>query len=82
VELLLKVDSKGRVLIPRALREQLGIRKLVKARVEGGRVVLEPVGDPVELLERAVVEGTEDVEGEIGELRRVAEVELRKLVEG
>uniref|UniRef100_A0A7C1TAC3 AbrB/MazE/SpoVT family DNA-binding domain-containing protein n=1 Tax=Thermofilum pendens TaxID=2269 RepID=A0A7C1TAC3_THEPE len=82
MELLLKVDSKGRVLIPRALREQLGIRKLVKARVEGGRVVLEPVGDPVELLERAVVEGTEDVEGEIGELRRVAEVELRKLVEG
>jgi len=82
VELLLKVDSKGRVLIPRALREQLGIRKLVKARVEGGRVVLEPVGDPVELLERVVVEGTEDVEGEIGELRRVAEVELRKLVEG
>uniref|UniRef100_A0A7J3X4Y9 AbrB/MazE/SpoVT family DNA-binding domain-containing protein n=1 Tax=Thermofilum pendens TaxID=2269 RepID=A0A7J3X4Y9_THEPE len=82
MELLLKVDSKGRVLIPRALREQLGIRKLVKARVEGGRVVLEPVGDPVELLERVVVEGTEDVEGEIGELRRVAEVELRKLVEG
>jgi len=50
--------------------------------VEGGRVILEPVGDPIELLEKSVVEGTEDVEREIGELKRVAEAELRKLVEG
>jgi len=64
VELLLRVDDKGRVLIPRALRERLGIRKLVKARVGGRRVVLELVRDHVELLKGAVVEGTEDVEGE------------------
>ena len=82
VELLLRVDEKGRILIPRSLREQLGIRRLVKARVEGKRIVVEPVEDPVTLLERAVVKGTEDVEKEIRELRKVAEAELRKLVEG
>jgi len=81
VELLLKVDEKGRILIPRALREKLGIGRLVRARVEEGRIVIEPVGDPLELLERAVVKGTEDVEREIGELRRIAEAELRKLAE-
>jgi AbrB family looped-hinge helix DNA binding protein len=82
VELLLKVDEKGRILIPRALREKLGIGRLVRARVEEGRIVIEPVEDPLELLEKAVVKGTEDVEREIGELRRIAEAELRKLVEG
>jgi bifunctional DNA-binding transcriptional regulator/antitoxin component of YhaV-PrlF toxin-antitoxin module len=82
VEMLLRVDGKGRILIPRALREKLGIGRLVRARVEEGRIVIEPVGDPLELLEKAVVKGTEDVEREIGELRRVAEAELRKLVEG
>jgi AbrB family looped-hinge helix DNA binding protein len=81
VEMLLKVDGKGRVLIPRALREKLGIGRLVRARVEEGRIVIEPVGDPLELLERAVVKGTEDVEREVGELRRIAEAELRKLAE-
>jgi AbrB family looped-hinge helix DNA binding protein len=81
VELLLKVDEKGRVLIPRALREKLGIGRLVRARVEEGRIVIEPVRDPLELLEKAFVKGTEDVERGIGELRRVAEAELRKLAE-
>jgi AbrB family looped-hinge helix DNA binding protein len=82
VEMLLRVDEKGRILIPRALREKLGIGRLVRARVEEGRIVIEPVEDPLELLEKAVVKGTEDVEREIGELRRIAEAELRKLVEG
>lgn len=81
MELLLKVDEKGRILIPRALREKLGIGRLVRARVEEGRIVIEPVEDPLEPLEKAVVKGTEDVEREIGELRGIAEVELRKLAE-
>jgi len=76
VELLLKVDEEGRMLIPKALRERLGLGRVVRARVEGGRMVLEPVRDPIELLEKAVVKGTEDVEKEIVELRGVAEREL------
>jgi AbrB family looped-hinge helix DNA binding protein len=76
VELLLKVDEEGRMLIPKALRERLGLGRVVRARVEEGRMVLEPVRDPIELLEKAVVKGTEDVEKEIVELRGVAEREL------
>jgi AbrB family looped-hinge helix DNA binding protein len=76
VELLLKVDEEGRMLIPKALRERLGLGRVVRVRVEEGRMVLEPVRDPIELLEKAVVKGTEDVEKEIVELRGVAEREL------
>jgi AbrB family looped-hinge helix DNA binding protein len=76
VELLLKVDEEGRMLIPKALRERLGLGRVVRARVEEGRMVLEPVRDLIELLEKAVVKGTEDVEKEIVELRGVAEREL------
>jgi AbrB family looped-hinge helix DNA binding protein len=76
VELLLKVDEEGRMLIPKALRERLGLGRVVRAKVEEGRMVLEPVRDPIELLEKAVVKGTEDVEKEIVELRGVAEREL------
>ncbi|MFZ8854933.1 MAG: hypothetical protein ACO2OQ_02060 [Thermofilaceae archaeon] len=53
----------------------------MRARVEEKRIVIEPVGDPLRHLEKAVVKGTEDVEREIGELRKVAEAELRKLTE-
>jgi AbrB family looped-hinge helix DNA binding protein len=81
VELLLKVDKKGRMLIPKALRERLGLRSVVRAKVEEGRIVLEPVRDPIELLEKAVVKGTEDVEKEIVELRGVAERELRRILD-
>lgn len=59
----------------------MAFRRLVRARVEEKRIVIEPVGDPLRHLEKAVVKGTEDVEREIGELRKVAEAELRKLTE-
>jgi len=81
VELLLKVDEKGRMLIPKDLRERLGLGGVVRARVEEGRMVLEPVRDPIELLEKTVVKGTEDIEKEIVELRGVAERELWRILE-
>jgi AbrB family looped-hinge helix DNA binding protein len=81
VEQVLRVDEKGRVLLPKALRKKLGINRLVKARVEGNRIILEPLADPVELLMKAVIKGTEDVELEISELRRTAENQVKKLIE-
>jgi len=81
VEQVLRVDEKGRVLLPSALRKKLGINRLVKARVEGNRIILEPLADPVELLMKAVIKGTEDVELEISELRRTAENQVKKLIE-
>jgi bifunctional DNA-binding transcriptional regulator/antitoxin component of YhaV-PrlF toxin-antitoxin module len=81
VEQVLRVDEKGRVLLPGALRKKLGINRLVKARIEGNRIILEPVADPVELLMKAVIKGTEDIELEISELRRTAENQVKKLIE-
>jgi AbrB family looped-hinge helix DNA binding protein len=41
---IVKVDSKGRVVIPKALREKAEIREggYVKVRVEGRAIVIEP----------------------------------------
>ena len=46
MSIVVRVDRKGRVVIPKDLREKVGIREgsLVQVRVEGGRVVIEPVG--------------------------------------
>ncbi len=82
MELLLRVDAKGRILIPASIRRELGLERVVRARVEGGRLVIEPVGDPVEALTRAVVEGTRDVEEEVARLGRVVgEEAVRRVVE-
>ena len=44
-------------------------------------MILEPIRDPIELLEKAIVKGTEDVEKEIVELRSVAERGLKRILE-
>ncbi len=40
------VDDRGRVTLPKEFREALGIRRRVKIRKEGERIVIEPA-DPV-----------------------------------
>ncbi len=47
---MLRVDERGRVLIPSKVRRELGIGRAVLMRVEEGRIVLEPVKDPVDSL--------------------------------
>ena len=44
-ELVVTVDGKGRVLIPRELRERLGLRRgsRLRVRAEKARIVLEPL---------------------------------------
>lgn len=46
MEVLVRIDRKGRVLIPKHVREVLGIDEgsTLKLRVEEGRIVLEPIG--------------------------------------
>jgi len=46
MEAVVALDDRGRVTIPKEFREALGIRKRVRMRVEGGRLVIEPA-DPV-----------------------------------
>ncbi|MBS7651279.1 AbrB/MazE/SpoVT family DNA-binding domain-containing protein [Candidatus Bathyarchaeota archaeon] len=78
MDIMAKVDEKGRVLIPSNIRKQLNIKNAVKIIVESGEIVLKPVEDPLKRLEKLVVKGTTDVEEEIHRLRRVAENELRR----
>jgi AbrB family looped-hinge helix DNA binding protein len=48
------VDSKGRIVLPQEVREQLGITPgtEVEVRNEDGKVVVEPEDDPDEILSR------------------------------
>ncbi|MCP8308652.1 MAG: AbrB/MazE/SpoVT family DNA-binding domain-containing protein [archaeon] len=79
-ETLVKVDKRGRAVLPLKVRRELKIRNIVKIRVEEGKVILTPVEDPLETLGKIVVKGTKDVEKEIRRLRRRAEKELLKEV--
>ena len=74
----MKVDRKGRIVIPSNIRRQLNIKNLVKIIVKDGEITLKPVEDPLKSLEKLVVKGTTDVEKEIQRLHRTAERELQK----
>lgn len=49
-----KVDSKGRIVLPKELRDRLGITPgtEVAVRTEDGKAVVEPEVDPAEIIER------------------------------
>lgn len=79
-EVIVKVDQKGRVVIPSNIRRQLNIKNIVRVSVEGGEITLKPVEDPLKSLEKLVIKGTMDVEMDIRRLRRAAERELQKEV--
>ncbi|MEF8887314.1 MAG: AbrB/MazE/SpoVT family DNA-binding domain-containing protein [Haloarculaceae archaeon] len=51
---MVKVDSKGRVVLPQELRERLGITPGtdVEIREEDGKAVVEPEDDPEQVIER------------------------------
>ena len=75
------MDEKGRVLIPLKIRRKLGMKNMIRIRVEGGKVILEPVPDPIDIIKGLVIKGTEDVEREIRVLRKIAEKQLFKEAE-
>ena len=35
LEFVLRIDSRGRILIPASIRRELGLRRVVRVRVEG-----------------------------------------------
>ncbi|MGD9029890.1 MAG: AbrB/MazE/SpoVT family DNA-binding domain-containing protein [Anaerolineae bacterium] len=47
--MLAKLSSKGQLVIPKAIRESLGLRRgaQFRVRLEAGKIVLEPVGPSV-----------------------------------
>jgi len=72
LELILNVDKKGRILIPSEIRARLGIKNAVNVRVENGKLIIEPIRDPIDFLTSSVIRGTTDVELQINELRKAA----------
>jgi len=76
--LTLKVDSKGRVQIPKEVREKVGIRDQVSATVEGGNITIEPVEHILDRLANEVRFNFGSVEESLPKLRRAAERELLK----
>ncbi len=74
----MRVDDKGRILIPKEIREKLGIKNIVKIKVEGDKLVITPIRDPLHILTASVMKGTRDVASEIRSLRRAAEEEAFK----
>ena len=76
-----KVDGKGRIVIPKIIRERLSIGRLVRLRVEGNRIILEPIRDPLdELAELVELKITASREPE--KVSQIAEWELKKLERG
>ena len=77
---MVRVDAKGGIVIPSDVRRRLGIGDVVRLRVEGDRLVVEPVKDPVELLTMSTLSGTSDIEMEISMIRKAIDSELCKEV--
>ncbi len=72
---VVRIDDKGRILIPAKFRRKLSSR-VVKIRMEGDRLTVEPLKDPLEILTSSVRKGTRDIKKEIEKLRRAAEKQL------
>jgi AbrB family looped-hinge helix DNA binding protein len=72
----LKVDSKGRIHIPKDLREQLGIRNEVSVEINEGKVTIEPVERIFDRLAAGVRFNFKSVVRELPKLRDAAEKEL------
>ena len=77
-EVVVRVDEKGRMVIPSDIRRKLNIGKMVRISVKEDEITLKPVDDPLRSLEGLVLKGTRDVESDIGRLRRAAERELER----
>ncbi len=78
--LALKVDSKGRIQIPKEIRKELGIGNEVSASIQDGMVTIEPVERIFDRLWSAVRFNFKSVEKDMPKLRRAAEEELSKQI--
>lgn len=77
-EVVVRIDRKGRIVIPSKIRRRFNMKNIVKIVVTEDDIRLKPVKDPLDSLRKLVVKGTTDVEEEIRRLREVAERELQR----
>ncbi len=74
------MDSKGRIQIPKEIREKLGIRNEVSATVEDGTITFEPAEHILDRLAKEVRFNFRSVEKDMPKLRKAAEDELLKQI--
>lgn len=72
----LKVDSKGRIQVPKDVRQELGIREEVSAIIQGGVMIVEPVESILDRLGKSVKFNYSSVETALPRLRKAAEKQL------
>ena len=82
MEYVVRVDGRGRVVIPREVRRLLGIGRVVRLRVERGKVVIEPVRDPLVEVSELVVRVSFRASREPGKVGRLAFERLMEEFEG
>lgn len=73
---VLKVDKKGRIHIPKDLREKLDVKEKVRARVARGVISIEPITNVLDRLGREVKFNFKSVEEVLPSLRKAAEEQL------
>ncbi len=76
--LALKVDQKGRIQIPKEIRQELGIIEEVSATIEDGVMKVEPIESILDRLSRSVKFNYGGVEAALPNLRKAAEKQLLK----
>jgi len=76
MEIYVKVDKRGRLVIPSEVRRRLGIKRVLKLRVEGRRLVLEAPEDPLDKLAELVVDAPTSEEVVEDEFERKLEAKL------
>ena len=73
-----KVSSRGQVVIPKEIRERLGLKPgtILNVSIEGKRIILEPALEPPEIF----VELGEKSEEILRELKRESEERIKRLL--
>jgi len=76
------IDTAGRLVIPKAIREQYGLHagRSLEISTDGLRVVLEPVEEKAELTERnGILIITSDLRGAVADHRQERDERLQRL---
>ncbi len=72
---VIEVDERGRITIPKRVRNSLRIGRKVRMRVEGDRIIIEPIEDPLDELSD-LVKGSKLSSNRAEEIGRVASGQL------
>lgn len=76
--MVLRVDAKGRIQIPKEIRKELGIGSEVNVTIEDSAIAFEPVKRTLEKLASEAKFNYKSIKHSLPELRKAAEEELMK----